>query len=152
MLCKTVFKKETIKFKTAAVLNRILQPTSLSMFLIIFTCQTCGKCSFYELRQSDKRNIYKTFFDHLQEQAFSTLISKHFSLRHHRFGIFNTTISVCLYVGYRQAYTCNAQLNCFYTRRQLLLVPEQKYRLLFKIIALTSYSEMLLHPLEIITS
>ena len=47
LLCHAGRSSKQKNIKTANVLNRNLQPTSLSVLLIIFTCQTCGKCFFF---------------------------------------------------------------------------------------------------------
>ena len=88
---------------------------SLSVLLIIFTCQTCGKCSFFAWTQSDKLNICRSFAE--LNQLYPIWCLKFLSLRHHRFGIFNKTISADITndTGKRTHKRCTAPL-CFYQK------------------------------------
>ena len=83
---------------------------SLSVLLIIFTCQTYGKCSFFAWTQSDKLNICQTFAE--LNQLYPIWYLKFLSLRHHRFGIVNKTISADITndTGKRTHKRCTAPL------------------------------------------
>ena len=113
MPCRKAFKNNKILKLPMSLTGTCSQ--SLSVLLIIFTCQTCGKCSFFAWTQSDKLNICRTFAE--LNQLYPIWYLKFLSLRHHRFGIFNKTISADITndTGKRTHKRCTAPL-CFYQK------------------------------------
>ena len=113
MPCRKAFKNNKILKLPMSLTGTCSQ--SLSVLLIIFTCQTCGKCSFFAWTQSDKLNICRSFAE--LNQLYPIWYLKFLSLRHHRFGIFNKTISADITndTGKRTHKRCTAPL-CFYQK------------------------------------
>ena len=111
--CRKAFKNNKILKRPMSLTGTCSQ--SLSVLLIIFTCQTCGKCSFFAWTQSDKLNICRSFAE--LNQLYPIWYLKFLSLRHHRFGIFNKTISADITndTGKRTHKRCTAPL-CFYQK------------------------------------
>ena len=106
--CRKAFKNNKILKLPMSLTGTCSQ--SLSVLLIIFTCQTCGKCSFFAWTQSDKLNICQTFAE--LNQLYPIWYLKFLSLRHHRFGIVNKTISADITndTGKRTHKRCTAPL------------------------------------------
>ena len=139
--CRKAFKNNKILKRPMSLTGTCSQ--SLSVLLIIFTCQTCGKCSFFAWTQSDKLNICRTFAE--LNQLYPIWYLKFLSLRHHRFGIFNKTISADITndTGKRTHKRCTAPL--FFYQKVIIIGTWENHKLLLKLITQSSTSDRLLH-------